>query len=84
MFSAAKNWDPALKYLNTIALNLTPVAALLRGVESGREREGEVGVEILGAQTKQIRTRYWREGAFSIQPLCSLIKSFISAFLQYS
>ena len=60
-----------------IALNLTLMAALLRG--EGELKRGEVGVETLGAQTKQIRKRYWREGAFSIQPLCSLIKSFISA-----
>ena len=66
----------AVNYLNMIALNLTLMAALLRGVGEG-EREGRV--ETLGAQTKQIRKRYWREGAFSIQPLHSLIKSFISA-----
>ena len=46
----------------------------------GERKRGEVRVEILSAQTKQIRKRYWREGAFSIQPLHACIKSFLSAF----
>ena len=54
--------------MSMIALNLSLVAALLlRGV--GEWERGEARVEILGAQTKQIRRRYWREGALYTLPL---------------
>ena len=68
----------AVNYLNMIALNLTLMAALLRGEGEQKRERGGWGVETLGAQTKQIRKRYGREGAFSIHPLHSLIKSFTS------
>ena len=61
MNQAGNRGRGSLKYLSTIALNFSLVAALLL--------RGEVRVEILGAQTKQIRRRYWREGALYTLPL---------------
>ena len=49
--------------------NLTVhTAALLRGVWGGRGSLVGGVEEILGAQTKQIRRRYWREGGSIFQP----------------
>ena len=59
----------AVNYLNMIALNLTLMAALLRGEGEQKREGGGWGVETLGAQTKQIRRRYWREGALYTLPL---------------
>ena len=59
------DWPHELKMTPNLTVH---TAALLRGVWGGRGSLVGGVEEILGAQTKQIRRRYWREGGSIFQP----------------